>query len=97
MDSWVMKCDSASTLSIYLSIYTYTIIIENKLKFNVKRVLESVKYSAIWTKMKHNITFSFMYKIRKKSGDTRGVMINVVGNEHGDTSSNPGRDWLYFT
>ena len=20
----------------------------------------------------------------------------VVGNEHGDTSSNPGRDWLHF-
>ena len=25
-------------------------------------------------------------------GGTRGVMIIVVGNEHGDTSSNPGRD-----
>ena len=23
----------------------------------------------------------------------RGVMVIVVGNEHGDTSSNPGRDW----
>ena len=21
----------------------------------------------------------------------------VVGNGHGDTSSNPGRDWLHFT
>ena len=27
----------------------------------------------------------------------RGVMVIVVGNGHGDTSSNPGRDWLYFT
>ena len=26
-----------------------------------------------------------------------GVVIIVVGNEHGDTSSNPGRDWLHFT
>ena len=26
-----------------------------------------------------------------------GVMAIVVGNEHGDTSSNPGRDWLHFT
>ena len=25
-------------------------------------------------------------------GGTRGVMVIVVGNEHGDTSSNPGRD-----
>ena len=23
----------------------------------------------------------------------RGVIVIVVGNEHGDTSSNPGRDW----
>ena len=29
--------------------------------------------------------------------NARGVIVNVVGNEHGDTSSNPGRDWLYFT
>ena len=27
----------------------------------------------------------------------RGVMVIVVGNGHGDTSSNPGRDWLHFT
>ena len=30
-------------------------------------------------------------------GGTRGVMVIVVGNGHGDTSSNPGRDWLHFT
>ena len=27
----------------------------------------------------------------------RGVVVIVVGNGHGDTSSNPGRDWLHFT
>ena len=27
----------------------------------------------------------------------RGVMVIIVGNGHGDTSSNPGRDWLHFT
>ena len=26
-----------------------------------------------------------------------GVVIIVVGKGHGDTSSNPGRDWLHFT
>ena len=31
------------------------------------------------------------------SGDARGVMVIVVGIGHGDTSSNPGRDWLHFT
>ena len=30
-------------------------------------------------------------------GGARGVMVIVVGNEHGDTSSNPGRDLLHFT
>ena len=28
---------------------------------------------------------------------TRGVMVIVVGNGHGDSSSNPGREWLHFT
>ena len=30
-------------------------------------------------------------------GDACGVMVIVGGNGHGDTSSNPGRDWLHFT
>ena len=30
-------------------------------------------------------------------GGARGVMVMVTGNEHGDTSSDPGRDWLHFT
>ena len=30
-------------------------------------------------------------------GGARGVVAIVVGNGHGDTSSNPGRDWLHFT
>ena len=25
-----------------------------------------------------------------------GVMVIIVGNGHGDTSSNPRRDWLHF-
>ena len=32
-----------------------------------------------------------------KKGGSSGVMVIVVGNGHGDTSSNPGRDWLHFT
>ena len=30
-------------------------------------------------------------------GGARGVMVIVLGNGHGNTSSNPGREWLYFT
>ena len=26
-----------------------------------------------------------------------GVMVIIVGNGYGDSSSNPGQDWLYFT
>ena len=33
----------------------------------------------------------------KKVGGARGVVVIVVGIGHGDTSSNPGRDWLHFT
>ena len=35
--------------------------------------------------------------IDKKTVGAHGVMVIVVGNGHGDTSSNPGRDWLHFT
>ena len=33
----------------------------------------------------------------KRQGGAHGVMVIVVGNGHGDTNSNPGRDWLHFT
>ena len=29
-------------------------------------------------------------------GGASGVVVIAVGNEHGDTSSNPGRYWLTF-
>ena len=32
-----------------------------------------------------------------KEGGARGVIAIVVGNGHGDMSSNPGQDWLHFT
>ena len=34
---------------------------------------------------------SFKEDILLFYGSARGVMVIVVGNEHGDTSSNPGR------
>ena len=39
-----------------------------------------------------NIIFSFCGGARGVSGGARGVMVIVVGNGHGDTSSNPGQD-----
>ena len=41
-------------------------------------------------------TCHFGYYYRKWTG-AHGVMVIVIGNEHGDTSSNPRRDWLHFT
>ena len=32
-----------------------------------------------------------------EDNSARGVMVIVVGNGHGDTSSNPGQDWLHIT
>ena len=41
--------------------------------------------------------FVFSILNNKLHRGARGVMVIVVGNGHGDTSSNPGRDWLHFT
>ena len=38
-----------------------------------------------------------MCQTKLNCGGACGVIVIVVGNEHGDTSSNPGRDWLHFT
>ena len=34
----------------------------------------------------------YLYQLCVKNGGARGVMVIIVGNRHGDTSSNPGRD-----
>ena len=31
------------------------------------------------------------------NGGARGIVVIVVGNGHGNTSSNPQWDWLHFT
>ena len=50
-----------------------------------------------WVKLIWIHGFSFTETtIKSQSGGARGVMVIVVGNGHGDTSSNPGQDWLHF-
>ena len=56
----------------------------------------------IWKKQKGDKYMDFARELKKKRwcmnvGGAHGVMVIVVGNLHGDTSSNPGRDWLHFT
>ena len=41
--------------------------------------------------------FSLIILYHSVCGGARGVVVIVVENGHGDTSSNPGRDWLHFT
>ena len=41
--------------------------------------------------------FQIIWNIQFNSRVARGVMVIVVGNGHGDMSSNPGRNWLHFT
>ena len=40
--------------------------------------------------------YIYIYRVTPPGG-APDVMVTVVGNRHGDTSSNPGRDWLNFT
>ena len=40
----------------------------------------------------HTLTHTHTQTHTQIYGSARGVMVIVVGNEHGDTSSNPGRD-----
>ena len=47
--------------------------------------------------MLENFGLVFVGKCDIGNGGARGVMVIVVGNGHDDTSSNPSRDWLYFT
>ena len=35
--------------------------------------------------------------VNKHVGGAHGVMVIIVGNEHGDISSNPRWNWLHFT
>ena len=44
-----------------------------------------------------NIHVKTGFGIKWPTTSACGVMVIVVGNGHGDTSSNPERDWLHFT
>ena len=47
--------------------------------------------------MSHNIHMIWTLSSVQEDICARGVVVIVVGIGHGDTSSNPGRDWLHFT
>ena len=43
------------------------------------------------------VQYQYITGVDACGGGARGVMVIVIGNGHGDTSSNPGQDWLHFT
>ena len=57
------------------------------LLFNEVYVYKCAFVNRILYSNDHNI-FTYLFTL----GGARGVMVIVVGNGHGDTSSNPGRD-----
>ena len=60
-----------------------------------ERERERVSVMQIWKKGKAYINLWIDFK--DISTGARGVVVIAVGNEHSDTSSNPGRYWLHFT
>ena len=73
-----------------LSLYIYIYIKSDKLIWT--ELLFKYTHAHTHTHT-HTHTYIYIYIY----GSARGVMVIVVGNGHGDTSSNPGRDWLHFT
>ena len=79
--------------------------------WNLKRALPAAEHSRSLKKRKfkpwslnneatcnlHVLTFINAHHSVYSFGGARGVVVIAVGNEHGDTSSNPGRNWLHFT
>ena len=58
-------------------------------------------WSRIWTRVAVLISYDYNHYTTGISyiwqGAARGAIIIVAGYGHGDTSSNPGPDWLHFT
>ena len=56
------------------------------------------EYKPVKLHLKIDLVFySARLKGKVNIGSARGVMVIVVGIGHGDTSSNPRRDWLHIT
>ena len=41
--------------------------------------------------------YIFVIYVWRGLGGAHGVMVIIIGNGHGDTSSNPGWNWWHFT
>ena len=62
----------------------------------IEQIYICLKFQFSNKKNIHEMVWKILTNVNKYGG-SRGVVVIAVGNEHGDTSSNPGRDWLHFT
>ena len=88
----------AAVVSILLyGCTTKTLIkrMEKKRDSNHTRMLQAILNKS-WRQHPQSPNCPATYLSLHKGG-ARGVVVIVVGNEHSDSSSNPGRDWLHFT
>ena len=80
----------------------YSMLFSNlKQKGTALLVVESLADACIPCILRHSIYISmyihFLFTFCICISGARGVNVIVVGNEHGEPSSNPGLDWLHFT
>ena len=54
-------------------------------------------YLTVYQLLKIGFIYKYLIIINYILVGAHGVMVIVVGNGHGDTSSSPGQDWLHFT
>ena len=65
---------------------------------NPRRLINKIKNGGVYASWDWRIELKILCRISSAvpySGGARGVMVIVVENGHGDTSSNPGRNWLH--
>ena len=79
--------------SFTLDISNWKLILSVQEQYKVKMMLYSVMklISIKWIEFCEKYRL-IDYHLSKDYGGARGVVVIVVGNGHGDTSSNPGRD-----
>ena len=62
-----------------------------------RRAGRNAMFTSKGNKSSLNCSFSFWWidspRLKNPIGGARGVMVIVIGNGHGNATSNPGRDW----
>ena len=80
-------------------------LINNPNLFSQRKSVDSFKWSICFDQIVyeqhitsgHRTLWDILQGVWYLAIDLCGVMVIIVGNGHGETSSNPGWDWLHFT